>query len=137
MKFITNYIKDNLWVLSSYGSVGIGTSIFYLGLYIMLIEYFIFTPFWAAVIGYLPGLFVGYLLTYHWVFKSSRNHFETSMKYLSVNGLGYLLNAFGIYVTVNIFLMDYLYSQFLVFLLVAIHNYTLNYLWTFSVRRNG
>jgi len=136
MELIKKYIKDNLWILSSYAGVGAGTAIGYLCLYVILIEYFFLTPFWSAVFGYLPGLVIGYLLTYYWVFKSLSNHLETSIKYIIVNGLGYLVNILGIYITINIYLLNYLFAQLLVFLVVAIHNYTLNFVWTFSKEKN-
>jgi len=121
----------NLRIASSYGVVGLTTALLYYVIYIALVEIYDFQPFWAAVMGYLPGIPIGYLLCYYWVFDSSKDIYRTSIKYLSVNLAGYVVNFIGIYITVNVFSFPYAISQFCLFFVVALHNYLLNYHWTF------
>ena len=139
-RFISLFLKNNLnkvRTVSTYSVVGIGTAIGYFLLYIFLVEYFYFSPFWAAVIGYIPGIPISYLLCYFWVFKSSKNLVNTSFKFFTVNILGYILNFVGIFILVDLFTTPYVLAQLMLFIVVAIHNYLLNYFWTFSAHETN
>lgn len=128
----SNFLKKNAWIISSYTIVGIGTSLGYLMAYIILIEFFGLSAVLSAVIGYLPWLMIGYWLCYKWVFKSSLSLVSTSTKYLIINGMGYLLNIFGIYFSTVVIELNYIFGQGLTFIMVVIHNFCLNYYWTFK-----
>ncbi len=123
----------NLRTISTYTIVGVGTTIGYFILYVALIEFINMRPFWAAVIGYVPGIFISFFLCYFWVFRSSSNIYSTSIKFFTVNILGYIINFIGIYIFVDLLLFSYFFSQLIVFVFVALHNYLLNYHWTFQV----
>ena len=128
-------LKNNLSKLrtvSTYTVVGIGTTIGFFLLYIAFIEFDYMKPFWAAVFGYIPGIFISFFLCYFWVFRSSSNIYSTSVKFFTVNILGYIINFIGIYIFVDLLLISYLVSQLIAFVIVALHNYLLNYYWTFS-----
>ena len=130
-----SYIKKNikeLRTISTYSIVGIGTTLGYFLIYVLLIEFASFEPFWAAVIGYIPGIFISFLLCYFWVFRSSSNIYSTSIRFFTVNILGYVINFIGIYVLVDLINISYVSAQLISFLIVALHNYLLNYHWTFS-----
>lgn len=128
---------QNLRILSTYSIVGIGTSIGYFFLYVLLVEYFYLSPFLSAIFGYIPGIFISYILCYFWVFKSSKNIISTSFKFFSVNILGYFINFTGIFVLVNMNEFEYRASQFFLFFFVSLHNYLLNYYWTFTVQKTS
>ena len=132
VKFNTQDIRT----ISTYSLVGILTAIGYLMLYVILVEVFAIDPVIAAVTGYLPAIFVSYVLCYKWVFRSNLNHWKTSSKFFLVNGMGYLINSLGVYITVDLFEWWYIYGQTLTFCIVALHNYLINYYWTFSAQNN-
>jgi len=130
-----SYIKkniQNLRTISTYSIVGIGTTIGYFLLYVLLIELVNFDPFWAAVIGYIPGIFISFFLCYFWVFRSSSGIYSTSIRFFTVNILGYIINFISIFVFVDILSIAYVTAQLIAFIIVALHNYLLNYHWTFS-----
>tara|TARA_Y100000590_G_C14867533_1_gene693812 strand:+ start:62 stop:469 length:408 start_codon:yes stop_codon:yes gene_type:complete len=129
---IAKKISENLRTVSTYSLVGIGTAIGYLILYILMIEILGFRPLIASILGYLPGLIIGYILCYKWVFRSNLSYKATSIKYFSVNGMGYLVNTFGIFILVETLDVDYLLGQLVTFVIVALHNYLFNYYWTFQ-----
>lgn len=134
---MTSFLKKNiqeLRTISTYSAVGIGTTLGYFFLYILLIEFGQFKPFWAAVIGYIPGIFISFFLCYFWVFRSSSNIYSTSVRFFTVNIMGYVLNFIGIYVFVDLIEIPYVIAQLIAFVIVALHNYLLNYHWTFSSR---
>ena len=130
-----SYIKkniQNLRTISTYSIVGIGTTIGYFLLYVLLIEFANFDPFWAAVVGYIPGIFISFFLCYYWVFRSSSSIYSTSIRFFTVNIMGYIINFISIYVLVDILSISYVLAQLIAFVIVALHNYLLNYHWTFS-----
>lgn len=134
MKNVFN-LTSHFRTLSTYSVVGIGTAIGYLMLYVILIEIAGLRPVFAAILGYIPAIFTSYVLCYKWVFRSELGYKETSTKFLIVNGLGYLINVLGIFLTIDLFGFSYLLGQAITFLVVALHNYFLNFYWTFKQNR--
>ena len=102
-----------------------------------MIEAFSFRPVTAAVLGYLPAIITSYILCYKWVFRSTLGLKETSIKFLTVNGLGYLINVTGVFVLTDILEMSYLLGQIITFIIVALHNYLLNFYWTFQQNKES
>ena len=58
LKTLIKRLKKEVRIISTYTVVGVGTALGYLFLYIALIKFFSFDPFWAAVVGYLPSMIV-------------------------------------------------------------------------------
>jgi putative flippase GtrA len=125
-------ITNNIRTISTYTIVGVGTAVGYLILYVLLIEIFSFRPIFAAILGYLPAIIASYILCYKWVFRSNLSYTTTSVKFFIVNGLGYLINTLGIFIIVEFLDFSYLLGQVLTFIVVALHNYFLNFYWTFK-----
>tara|TARA_B110000438_G_C15703761_1_gene602231 strand:- start:93 stop:491 length:399 start_codon:yes stop_codon:yes gene_type:complete len=125
-------ITNNFRTISTYTIVGVGTAVGYLILYVLLIEIFSFRPIFAAILGYLPAIIASYILCYKWVFRSNLSYTTTSVKFFIVNGLGYLINTLGIFIIVEFLEFSYLLGQVLTFIVVALHNYFLNFYWTFK-----
>ena len=83
-----------------------GTALGYLGLYILLVEFFGFQPILAAILGYILNIsFLSPMLQMG--FSIDLGYLKTSFEFFIVNGAGYLLNAAGIflcqYPTVELF----------------------------------
>lgn len=118
--------------------MGIGTGLGYIALYIVLVENAGLEPLTAAIIGYLPAILGSYILCYRWVFRSQLGRIKTSLKFFTVNGSGYVLNTFGIFLLVDVLIVDYVFSQIITFSIVALHNYLFNFYWTFEQdKKNG
>ena len=130
-------IINNFRTISTYTIVGISTALGYLILYITMIEMLGFRPVMAAILGYLPAIITSYILCYKWVFRSKLGYKETSIKFLIVNGLGYLINVLGVFLTVDLLELSYLIGQGITFIIVALHNYTLNFYWTFRQNKES
>ena len=130
-------VTKHFRTISTYTIVGIGTALGYLFLYIIMIEAFSFRPVTAAVLGYRPAIITSYILCYKWVFRSTLGLKETSIKFLTVNGLGYLINVTGVFVLTDILEMSYLLGQIITFIIVALHNYLLNFYWTFQQNKES
>ena len=110
-------VTKHFRTISTYTIVGIGTALGYLFLYIIMIEALSFRPVNAAILGYLPAIITSYILCYKWVFRSTLGLKETSIKFLTVNGLGYLINATGVFVLTDILEMSYLLGQIITFII--------------------
>ncbi|BBI99785.1 hypothetical protein FGKAn22_14780 [Ferrigenium kumadai] len=89
-------------------------------------------PVAASIIGSVAGALVNYLLSHHWVFHSQRRHSETLSKFLTIGGLGMMLNAAIMYVLVTIAGMHYFLAQVAATGIVLFWNFLGNRFWTFA-----
>jgi len=112
--------------------VGGTSSIFFLGLLAFQVEFFLIDPVVATVISNLILIFATYPVLSKWVFISVTNHKVAFIKYASVIALGFTINTLGMYLFVHILEFWYLLSQVILFVVVAVNNYSLNKLWTFK-----
>ena len=117
-----------------YSIVGLGAATSYLSIVVFLVELMFIDVVIASIIAYIPSVIGSYYLNYFWVFRSKQNHHIALSQYFFVISLGCVLNILCIYTTVNILNWWYVYGQLLAFIIVAINNFTLNYLWTFYKR---
>jgi len=112
--------------------VGGTSSIVFLGLLAFQVEFFLIDPVVATVISNLILIFATYPVLSKWVFISVTNHKVAFIKYASVIAFGFTINTLGMYVFVHILEFWYLLSQVILFVVVAVNNYSLNKLWTFK-----
>tara|TARA_B100000787_G_scaffold143931_1_gene113635 strand:+ start:8609 stop:8980 length:372 start_codon:yes stop_codon:yes gene_type:complete len=112
--------------------VGGTSSIVFLGLLAFQVEFFLIDPVVATVISNLILIFATYPVLSKWVFISVTNHKVAFIKYASVIALGFTINTLGMYLFVHILEFWYLLSQVILFVVVAVNNYSLNKLWTFK-----
>lgn len=115
-----------------YSIVGLGAAITYLSIVVFLVELMFIDVVIASIIAYIPSVIGSYYLNFFWVFRSKQKHRIALSQYFFVISLGWVLNILCIYTTVNILNWWYVYGQLLACIIVAINNFTLNYLWTFS-----
>ena len=85
----------------------------------------------ASVCGSLVGAGVNYVLSYHWVFRSSKPHQVALPQFLAVAGIGFALNAAIMALLVKGLGLHYLVSQVLATGTVLGWNFLANRFWTF------
>lgn len=110
----------------------VGTLVHYL-IYIMLIKYALFSPVLASCMGALAGACINYRLNYFYTFHSHSPHSKTMTKYLIVSFIGYLLNILLMYISINIYMMNYIVAQMMASFFVATIGYMLNRYWSFAI----
>ena len=81
--------------------------------------------------GAVAGAFVNYFLNYYITFRSNRRHSEAIIQFYIVAGTGFLLNAFLMWLTVDILEIHYLPAQLFTTGVVLLWNFWLNRTWTF------
>lgn len=108
-----------------------GTFVQYAMLFI-LVEELAMYPVAASILGSVAGAIVNYLLSHHWVFRSKRKHSETLTKFVTVGGLGLVLNAAIMYVLVTMAGTHYLLAQVVATGIVLFWNFLGNRFWTFA-----
>jgi putative flippase GtrA len=114
-----------------FAAVGaIGTGAHFLTL-IFLVQVGRVDPVIASVFGSLVGAGVNYVLSYHWVFRSSKPHQLALLQFLTVAGIGFALNAAIMAVLVKGFALYYLLSQVSATGAVLGWNFLANRFWTF------
>lgn len=121
--------------LSSFAVVGaVGTLAHYVCL-LGLVELFGIDALAASMLGAVVGALVNYFLNYRFTFQSTRRHREAMPRFLLVAGVGFALNAFFMWVALEMVGLHYLVSQVGATMLVLLWNYLGNRGWTFGGRR--
>ena len=115
-----------------YTLVGVGGYFIYLLLLVGMVEGLGSNPVIASFLSFIPVLILSYVLSYKWVFNSNDSHKNTFTRYLFVIVIGLMWSVIIMYSTIYWFNWWYIYSQALVFVVVATNNYFLNYFWAFN-----
>ena len=125
------YVDLGLRKLFLFGVVGVlATPAHYLTL-ILLVEVGDVSPVAGTIAGSAVGALANYLLNRRYTFKSSKAHFDTVPKFMSVAlGTG-ILNALLVFLGVDLLGIHYLLVQFIATLVVFLTNFLLNSVWTF------
>mgnify|MGYP001953645152 CR=1 FL=1 len=110
---------------------GLGT-LFYIGVLMILVEFFNFQPIFASIIGFFCLVLVVYLPNYLWVFESNRAHHSSFSRFVIVAGVGLLANAGVMYAVVNIIGLSYMWGVLGATAVVPPVNFLLNMYWTFK-----
>lgn len=111
-----------------------GTAVHYVTL-LCLVQIFLFQPVFASILGSIAGAVINYLLGHHWVFRSTRKHSETAVKFLAVSGVGMTLNAVIMHVLSTLVGIHYLLAQIASTGIVLVWNFLGNRLWTFADKK--
>ncbi|MFA9429672.1 GtrA family protein [Egicoccus sp. AB-alg2] len=117
--------------LVRYGLAGGTAAATHFGLLALLVEVAGRQPVTASAVGFLGGLVVSYLLQRRFVFATGHAHGHTLPRFLTVVGLGLLLNTLVLFVGTGVLELHYAWVQPAAFALVPLNNYLLNSLWTF------
>jgi putative flippase GtrA len=90
---------------------------------ILILNYIIVTP-----ISYLSMKFL--------VFKTKRNYFREFLKFIILVFIVYIVNAYSLFVFVEIIKFNVMASQFLSLLIAAIASYLVNKVFVFRIKGN-
>lgn len=93
-------------------------------------------PVYASMTGFIAGALVNYFLNYYITFKSDHHHAIAVVKFLSVAGVGLLLNTILMLLATRILVIHYLLGQVAATGTVLLWNYWGNRNWTFRRGNN-
>lgn len=113
--------------------VGCVSAIGHFGLLILLVQLGGVGAVAASTAGAVLGAVINYSLNYRFTFRSSKQHRESATKFAILVAIGWLLNAFFMWIGVNKLGMDYRISQVVTTGLLMIWNFFANRFWTFRV----
>lgn len=109
----------------------VGTAGHY-GVLILLVQLADMGPVIATTAGFTVGALINYILNYRITFNSNKKHSEALLKFLTVAGIGGVMNAGIMSLGVNFLELHYLVIQLLATGIVLVFNFTANKYWTFG-----
>lgn len=112
------------------GVGAIGTMAHY-ALLVLLVEAIAANEVAASTAGATLGALVNYALNRRYTFDSEKRHREALTKFLIVAALGLTLNAFFMFVLVELLSVHYLLAQVVSTTLILVWNFIGNKFWTF------
>lgn len=100
-------------------------------LLVLLVEAIAANEVAASTAGATLGALVNYALNRRYTFDSEKRHREALTKFLIVAALGLTLNAFFMFVLVELLSVHYLLAQVVSTTLILVWNFIGNKFWTF------
>ena len=85
----------------------------------------------ALFFDYLFGILFGYFLNRYWTFSSNK-HRLSFIKYVLLYIVVFILNIFFLILLVDLFLLDPIYSQFFIVLVISLVSFLVQDTWVFS-----
>ena len=118
-----------------YVIVGLLGAVTHTSTLIILVECFRVNPIVSSVAGFLVVLTLCYWLNVKWSFENSeQSHRKAIFRYTLVSVMGLCLNTLIMFCLVNGLGIWYLLGQAIATLIVPIHNFLLNFYWTFKIK---
>ena len=87
----------------------------------------------ALLIGYVFGVFFGYFLNRYWTF-SNNNYRLSFMKYVALYVGVFILNSLFLILSVDLLLLDPIFSQFFIIGIISLVNFVLQNTWVFGIQ---
>ena len=116
-----------------YAIVGLLGAAVHISTLSILVEWLHLDPIASSVMGFLVALTLSYWLNAQWSFEHSQQpHRKAILRYTLVSVMGLCLNTLIMFCLVNGLGMWYLFGQAIATLIVPIHNFLLNFYWTFK-----
>ncbi|WP_159907790.1 GtrA family protein [Caballeronia humi] len=115
----------------AYGSVGATGTLAQYALLVVLVRYFAIPAPLASMLGAVLGACVNYVLNHRFTFGRTASHRQALPRFLTVAGLGIVVNGTAMIVLVDHAGMNYLLAQVCVTALVLLLTFVLNSVWTF------
>jgi len=85
----------------------------------------------ALFFDYLFGILFGYLLNRYWTFASNK-HRLSFIKYVVLYIVVFILNILFLILLVDFLLLDPIYSQFFIVLIISLVSFLVQNTWVFS-----
>jgi len=118
-------------LLFRYAVVGMIGTVVHIGSTMILVEFLMVNPVTASIIGFVLTVLLSFYLNSCWTFGVPASDASRLIKYATVSLLGLLLNTLIMYLTVEVFVLDYRVGLVLLVLIIPVHNFSWNYLWSF------
>ena len=87
----------------------------------------------ALLIGYVFGVFFGYFLNRYWTFASNK-HRLSFIKYVMLYVGVFILNSLFLILSVDLLLLDPIFSQFFIIGIISLVNFVLQNTWVFGIQ---
>ena len=85
----------------------------------------------ALFIDYLVGILIGYFLNRNWTFSGNKNRLSF-IKYVVLYIVVFILNGLFLIFSVDFLLLDPIYSQFFIVLIISLVSFLVQNTWVFS-----
>jgi putative flippase GtrA len=116
-----------------YVVVGLLGAVAHVSTLTLLVEQFRVNPIVGSIAGFLVALSLSYWLNARWTFDHvSKQHRQAIIRYTTVSVVGLCLNTLIMFCLINWFGVWYLIGQLIAAIVVPLHNFALNYYWTFN-----
>ena len=88
----------------------------------------------ALFFVYLFGILFGYLLNRYWTFSSNKQHRLSFIKYVVLYIVVFILNGLFLIFSVDFLLLDPIYSQFFILLIISLLSFVVQSNWVFVIQ---
>lgn len=121
--------------ISAFFGVGLVSIVADYGVFALVTEVFAVNPVTAALVGYLVGGLVNYLLNRAHTFPSDRDHVQAVWRFASVMAVGFSLTGLFMWIFAEKLEIPYLAARVITTGIVFCWNFGAHKLWTFGERR--
>lgn len=116
-----------------FAGVGCMSAIGQFGLLIILVQVAHSPAVFASTAGMILGAVINYSLNYHFTFRSSSRHRDSAIRFGILFIIGLTLNAFFMWIGVDVLHANYLLTQIVAVGLIMVWNFFWHRFWTFSM----
>jgi putative flippase GtrA len=118
-----------------YAAVGGAGAAAHFAILTLLVEGFAANPVVSSIVGFVIVFVVSYWLNVQWSFDlAPKQHRQAIVRYACVSILGLSLNTVIMFCLVSRLGLWYVLGQTIATIVVPIHNFLLNFFWTFKRR---
>lgn len=124
--------KNQIWVLTKYGIVGVSGTIIDVGLLYIFVEYGHIPLLTAAALSFVFAVANNFYWNKKWTFgDASKRYAKQYIKYLIVSLIALGLNMIVLYALTTLFGLWYIFAKLLTSGVIFLWNFTINKFWTF------
>ncbi len=125
--------KKQEWIIfAKYVTSGATSVVLQFSFLYLFVNLFVLNATFSSTLAYVLTTVILYLMLYHWAFKSDGRHHIIALRYAFSSTLMLGLNFFIFWVMNEPLQIWYMYSQVAASTIVALVNYLVNRLYTFS-----
>jgi putative flippase GtrA len=125
--------NKTLLQIARFGGVGVAATVAHASALYIFVEYFLIPPSLSNAMAFLCAVLVTYFGQSYWVFNTPEHSKKRITKFLTVAGLGLVLNFIIMYMTVHFTNIPYMYGFLIATILIPCITFILNKLWVFTV----
>jgi len=99
---------------------------------LLLVEVFAVNAIYAASGMYLLVVLFNYVMHYYWSFEATTSHGQTSLRYLVMNGIAFVLNTSILYIGIDWLQWHYLIAQAVGVVVIVLWNFVMSRQWVYK-----